>query len=792
MTSFDLIIAGSGPAGLAAASHAQTNGLSYALLERTDHLADTIDAYQARKYVMAEPMLIPARGEVPFQAGSRESILAAWGAHIKEKKLNVIFNAEVKSLKKEDGRFQVKTARGDSYDAANVILAMGTQGNPRKLGVPGEDLPQVRYRLVDPAEHQDQDLLVVGAGDSALEIANALADENRVGLVVRGPEITRANDVLIKEVLGRQATGQITIHFSASVKQVYPGYADLTVRGDVTRVAAELIFLKLGADAPRKFFESIGITFSGTGADSRPILSQVHESSVPGLFLIGAASGRDLIKLGMNQGYEVVEHLMGREVEPADEAVLKERLPFWEGTVRERIALLRKRVPLLAAADEQQLRETFLSARVREYADGEIIIRQNDYTNDFLIIAGGRVELWKKPEKSNAEGKVAELTAGNFFGEMSLISGRRRTATARAVGDTRLIEIPRKAILKLLGAAPRARSLVDQAFLLRAFGGYLFPGIPEAQLGELVELSVVNALPKDTVVFKEGEAADAFYLIRNGMVKISKKSGDKEVVLSYLVAGNFFGEAALFSDADRTATVTTIFPSDLIKLSKRDFKNFLTAHPDLRQAPLQKLEERRIASLIADATPGSGNILNDLIREEVVMGTQTLIIDEHKCIRCGNCIAGCEGVHADGQARLSLTGIKFYNLLAPNSCWQCENPMCMLDCPPDAIVRDPRGEVYIKSNCIGCGNCERNCPYDNIFMIHKEPKKTIFSWVASLFGKGHGSDAEQTAAVKCDLCREISGGPACVRSCPTGAAIRLTPEEYRSTLEELVITRGER
>ena len=388
--------------------------------------------------------------------------------------------------------------------------------------------------------------------------------------------------------------------------------------------------------------------------------------------------------------------------------------------------------------------------------------------------------------------KIAELTAGNFFGEMSLISGRRRTATARAVGATRIIEIPRKAILKLLGAAPRAKALVDQAFLLRAFGGYLFPGIPEAQLGELVELAVVNNLPKDAVVFKEGEPGDAFYLIRNGMVKISKKSGEKEVVLSYLVAGNFFGEAALFSDADRTATVTTIFPSDLIKLSKRDFNNFLAAHPELREAPLRKLEERRIASLIADATPGSGNILNDLIREEVVMGTQTLIIDEHKCIRCGNCIAGCEGVHADGQARLSLTGIKFYNLLAPNSCWQCENPMCMLDCPPDAIVRDPRGEVYIKSNCIGCGNCERNCPYGNIFMIHKEPKKTVFSWVASLLGKGHKNDVEQTAAVKCDLCREISGGPACVRSCPTGAAIRLTPEEYRSTLEELVITRGER
>jgi len=792
MNDLDLVIVGAGPAGLATASHARDNGLRYVLLERSPHLADTIFNYQARKFVMAEPTMIPARGDLPFEAGSRESILDALDRHAGEKKLDIVFGAEVKSLKKEGERFAITTSGGQSYSAKNVVLAMGTQGNPRKLGVAGEDLPHVLYRLNDPAEHQEQDILVVGAGDSALEIAIALSEENRVGLIVRGAEITRANEILTKEVLSRQQRGQMTVYFNSSVKQVYPGYADLNVRGETTRVPAELIFLKLGADPPRKFFESIGIKFSGEGKDARPLLSSVHESATPGLYLIGAASGRDLIKLGMNQGWEVVEHLMGREVEPADEAVLKERLPFWQGTVRERIAQIRVRVPLLAAADEQQLRDTFLAARVREYRDGETIIRQNDYTNDFLIIAAGRVELWKRPELAAREVKVAELTAGNFFGEMSLISGRRRTATAKAVGATRLIEIPRKAILKLLASAPRAKDLVDQAFLLRAFGGYLFPNIPEAQLGELVDRANVENLGKDAVVFREGDPSDAFYLIRNGMVKIAKKSGDKEVVLSYLVAGNFFGESALFSDLARTATITTIFPSDLIKLSKRDFDRFLTAHPELGDAPKRKLEERRIAGFMAEATPGSGNILSDLIREEVVMGTQTLLIDEHRCIRCSNCIRACEGVHEDGHARLSLTGIKFYNLLAPNSCWQCENPLCMLDCPPDAISRDPRGEVYIKSNCIGCGNCERNCPYGNIFMVHKEPDHSVFGWIKSLFKKSPKDEIERTVAVKCDLCREISGGPACVRSCPTGAAIRLTPDEYRETLEELVISRGER
>src|SRR5688500_12080363 len=452
---YDLAIVGSGPAGLATASHAQANGLSYVLLERTDHLSDTIYSYQARKFVMAEPVMIPARGDIPCDAGSRESILDAWQQFVADRKLNIDFGAEVKSIKREGGRFLIKTAAGAEYDAGKVVLAMGTQVNPRKLGCPGENQPQVLYRLNDPAEHQEQDILVVGAGDSALEIAIALSDENRVGLIVRGPEITRANEILTREVLSRQAAGRMTIYFNSGVKEVFDGYADLNVRGDVTRVPAELLFLKLGADAPRKFFESVGIKYSGDGADARPILSQVHESSVPGLFLIGAASGRDLIKLGMNQGWEVIEHVMGREVEPADEAVLKERLPYWEGSVRERIATLRSRVPLLAAADEQQLRETFLATKVREYASGQAIINQNDYTNDFLIIASGRVELLRKPEQVATVQKIAELTAGNFFGEMSLISGRRRTASAIAQGTTRIIEIPRKSILKLLGNAPK-------------------------------------------------------------------------------------------------------------------------------------------------------------------------------------------------------------------------------------------------------------------------------------------------------------------------------------------------
>src|SRR5947208_16951635 len=115
MKSYDLAIIGGGPAGLATASQAQANGMKYVLLERTDHLADTIYNYQARKFVMAEPVMIPSRGDLPFDAGSRESILHAWLGHVQERTLNVAYNAEVKSVVTQDGGLPIKPSQRAEY-----------------------------------------------------------------------------------------------------------------------------------------------------------------------------------------------------------------------------------------------------------------------------------------------------------------------------------------------------------------------------------------------------------------------------------------------------------------------------------------------------------------------------------------------------------------------------------------------------------------------------------------------------------------------------------------------------
>src|SRR5690606_3180230 len=161
-----------------------------------------------------------------------------------------------------------------------------------------------------------------------------------------------------------------------------------------------------------------------------------------------------------------------------------------------------------------------------------------------------------------------------------------------------------------------------------------------------------------------------------------------------------------------------------------------------------------------------------------------LLIDESLCVRCDNCEKACAETHA-GTSRLDReAGPTFAEVHVPTSCRHCEHPHCMKDCPPDAIHRAPDGEVFIADNCIGCGNCQQNCPYGVIQMADTSDKTSgLLSWL--MFGAGPApGQAKKSAAkksdgdaikkaVKCDMCKDIKGGAACVRACPTGAAIRI-------------------
>ena len=809
----DLVIVGAGPAGLGTAAHAAQCGLQYVLLERSQVLAETIDCYQKGKRVMAEPSLVPTRNSLPFEAGTRESVLGAWADFVKQQQIKVEFGKNVDGIERQGDHYVVSAKDGSRYETKAVVIAVGTQGNPNRLRAEGEDLPQVKRRLVDPKDHQDDDIVVIGAGDSALEIANSLADENRVTLVVRKPEITRAKEANEREAMSRMADGTLNILFSTTTERIEPGKIFLKGPEEDIELKADTIYVKIGAQPPRRWLESLGIKFASEERDAQPVLSDVYESrSLPGVFLIGAVMGRDLIKFGINQGYEVVEHLCGRQALPADEELLLPKLPLGRGTVQERLRLLQKVIPLFADTDADQLqsilmtvnvntatikgapstndlREAMLAAKTLTFSPGQPLMRQNDYTDSVMIMLTGKASVLRA-NAGGVEKRVGAAEPGAFFGEMGLLSGRRRSATIVADEETTVIEFPRKTALNLILKSPRVRRLVDEAFLMRAFEGYLFPDVPREYLRALAKTATLHEFERGASIVEEGSEGDGMWFIRSGQVQITRRSDAREIVLAYLKSGNFFGEEALWGGEARNATVSAIFPTQAIFVARSNFQTFLQEFPNLADRFRAKYEERRLESLAAEAKPGGHPILDELIRGEVVIGTDALIIDDYKCIRCGNCVAACEGVHDDGQARLSLTGIHFANILAPNSCWQCENPLCMLDCPPDALVRDSRGEIYIRDNCIGCGNCESNCPYGNIFMVHpQEPRLDPWSWVKQMVGlekRAAAPDTERTIAVKCDLCRDLPAGPACVSSCPTGAALRLDPDQYEETIGDLV------
>src|ERR1700693_3501737 len=157
-------------------------GLSYQTLEQ-EALGGAVFQYPRGKLVMTAPVELPIVGKVQFRNTSKEELLKFWTQACNGNGLKIRYQERVESMERKDGAFHVKTAT-QQYIATSVLLAIGRRGTPRKLGVPGEDLPKVVYRLIDPEQYAGQHVLVVGGGDSALEAAASVAEAGGGGGVV--------------------------------------------------------------------------------------------------------------------------------------------------------------------------------------------------------------------------------------------------------------------------------------------------------------------------------------------------------------------------------------------------------------------------------------------------------------------------------------------------------------------------------------------------------------------------------------------------------------------------------
>jgi CRP-like cAMP-binding protein/thioredoxin reductase/ferredoxin-like protein FixX len=800
MADFKVAIVGSGPGGLSAAAHAAELGVSHILLESTDHLSDTIYKYQKGKHVMDEPQILPLRSPIDFKADTRESILGTWDRQMADIKANISMNTEITGISGSQGDFTLTSKNGKTITAEYVILGIGLQGNVRKLGVDGEDLPMVQYQLDDPDEYEAETIVVVGAGDAAIENAVALAKQNNVIIVNRRDEFNRAKQGNLDLINKAIKDGLIECYFSSSVAVVnaFENVGEGAEQGEIvlntangeSAVRCHRIIARLGAIPPRRFVESCGIEFPNNDPAAVPALNGQYESNVPGLYIVGALAGYPLIKQAMNQGYEVIEFIEGNDVEPADEPLLKEKFAAYSQAhgnlpVSQVLDNIKENVPLLSGLTTLQLREFMLDSHILAPAEGDVIFKKDDYTNTFFSIVEGEVNIQINPDDPN---QIITLHKGAFFGEMSLISGHRRSATTLAGKGCVLIETPRRSMNKLINSVESVQRAIDLAFLLRAIQARIAPNTPAEKLQKVINTATLQQFKAGEELFHEGDEGDTLYLVRRGSLTVSRSVGGREVVLSYLPAGKYVGEMALLGDSHRTATVRAAVATETICLSGNEFRELLADDPEVRKTLEEEYQKRAAQNERLQNAPESGSIISFLVQQGLGEATDVLLIDESLCVRCDNCEKACADTHY-GTSRLDReAGPTFASIHVPTSCRHCEHPHCMKDCPPDAIQRAANGEVFIADNCIGCGNCKRNCPYGVIQMsvVSKKRRGGLLSWL--LFGAGGAPGEERKAAktdpnavkmaVKCDMCKDLKGGPSCVRACPTGAAIRVNPIEF--------------
>lgn len=766
---FEVAIIGAGPAGIGAATNAAHNKISHILFEKGE-IANTIYDYQLRKHVMAEPSKLPLRARCRFEEGSREKILEEFIADLKTHSVNLV-KAEVTKISKAGDNFEIHY-QGKVCTAQHVVLSIGVQGSPRKLGVPGEESSHVAYTLADPDEFKQRHIIVVGAGDAAIENALALSVNNTVSLINRGGEFARAKEANSKLILSAVQAGKIQCYYNATVARIDPDKTTVNTPDGEVAIPCEHIIARLGCVLPRKFLESIGIEFPSEEATAVPAVSGRYESNVPGLFILGALIGYPLIKQAINQGYEVIEHIRGVAVEPADQPLLEERFENIPGGFKENFSKVSQGLPLFKDLSSPQLREMIIDSTLHAKNAGEVVFEKNDYTDTFWSIVKGSVKIEVGPDRA------VTLGTGDFFGEMGLISGRRRTATVRAAEPgTLLLETPRKQILKLMASVKSVRRALDEVFMLRALQTSIFPEVERSFLEALVKKAKMKNFKKGDVLFKEGDIGDALYVIRKGSVKISRRNrAGVDVAQTYIPAGNFVGEMSILAEREmpRSATVSAAVGCETIVIEKPDFLELIRNYPAAQQRIYRLAQDRKIENVVTNWDERSGSILDFMTREGLTDAENVLLIDSDLCVACDNCEAACATTHG-GHSRLDRRGGKsFASIQLPISCRHCENPLCMLDCPPDALTRLADGEVIIKDSCIGCGNCVGNCPYGVIHIVHDHIHKgnSLLRWL------GLGTVEEGPAkAAKCDQCHSLPGGPACVRACPTGAAMRVNAEQ---------------
>lgn len=377
------------------------------------------------------------------------------------------------------------------------------------------------------------------------------------------------------------------------------------------------------------------------------------------------------------------------------------------------------------------------------------------------------------------------LDTGEIFGEIAALGRYPHSATVVARDEVELLEIRTTALRALKKESPAFAKYVDERYRRRSLVDLLrnvslFRGCSAEFLAELQRRAELLSFepaepdnpkwdPKQSVIVREGDAADALYLIRGGYVRVSRRWGVGEITVSYLAKGQYAGEVALLLEESWPFTLTAFDNVDVVKLPAADFRRLIAQQPQLERQLWELAVERLKERGAAGRSPATSEFLATAMDQGWVEGENVLLIDLATCTHCDDCVRGCSDTHG-GQPRFVREGFKYKNYLVPGACFHCTDPLCMIGCPTAAISRSfGTLEVLIDpETCIGCKLCANNCPWSNIFMadevkdgavVMKEGKKGVLE--------------PRVIATKCDLCIGTGGQPACVYNCPHGSAVRV-------------------
>ncbi|MEQ1785103.1 MAG: NAD(P)-binding domain-containing protein [Hyphomonadaceae bacterium] len=256
----DVLIVGAGPAGFAASLAAKEKGLRYATIEQ-ETFGGTVSHFPRGKLVMTAPAKLPIVGEMRFREVSKETLLRFWDDAKKQAAIEISYEEQLLGLERDGDGFIARTSRGNHKTRA-VLRSIGRRGTPRKLGVTGEEMPMVMYRLVDAAQFAGQRVLVIGGGDSALEAAATISEETDaiVDLSYRSEAFQRAKRKNRQRVDDAAAAGRLTVRLSTQVQSITKSAVTLKTGSGPIELPNDAIIVCAGGVLPTDFLKSLGIS----------------------------------------------------------------------------------------------------------------------------------------------------------------------------------------------------------------------------------------------------------------------------------------------------------------------------------------------------------------------------------------------------------------------------------------------------------------------------------------------------------------------------------------------------